>query len=203
MKKDILLLFLSATLLLSSVNAQKLQIGLTATPWGVNDIHRPLVMDDAGYLGNGFYAIGISCQIPIVSHLDVETGIEYSRHIITTNYINPSSPIPQYKSKVKLVSIPVTLNLNFLKYFFVNGGGLLDIDASSSSRVDDQTGIGALLGIGGKYDFNFGGTVFINPYFAYHSLLPFSPSRYQQRISEDGIRIGFMYNLSKNKSSRK
>jgi len=198
MKKTFLLMMLFVFALTKPVNAQNVKIGITATPLGENDILMKNLMGGPSYSGAGFYTFGISSQIPISSLLDIETGIDYSRHTIkiSSSDLYPNTTIQSYKSNVKLASIPVTLKLNFLKYFFVNGGFLLDIDASNSSLIDKQTGIGALAGIGIKYDFNFGGTLFINPEFKYHSLLPFSSSQNRQRLIETGIRIGIMFNLS-------
>ena len=165
---------------------------------GTNDVFRfSLVDGDESDSGNGFYMLGITFQIPMSSRLDFETGLEYSKHtiLITPESFPGMDRIP-YKSKLNLVSIPVTLKLNFLKYLFVNGGCLLDLDASTSSSVDNQTGLGAILGFGIKYDFKFGGIIFANPYLECHSLVPFSPERYQQRLYESSIRIGFVYNFS-------
>ena len=185
--------------LLETVNAENFKVGLTATPWGANDVLRFATVDGgADYSGNGFYMLGISFQIPMSSRLDLETGVEYSKHtiLIAPELFPGSMDRTPYKSKLNLMSIPVTLKLNFLKYLFVNGGCLLDLDTSTSSSIDDQTGLGAILGFGIKYDFKFGGTIFVNPYIACHSLVPFSPAHYQQRLSESGIRIGFVYNIS-------
>ena len=102
-----------------------------------------------------------------------------------------------YQSNFKLFSIPVTLKMDFMKYLFVNGGCLLDLDTSPSRPIDNQTGLGVILGVGIQYDFKFGGTIFANPYLKCHSLVPFFSDRYHQRLLESGIRIGFMYNFSK------
>jgi len=96
-----------------------------------------------------------------------------------------------------VLNIPLTLRANFLKYFFINGGLFVDIDISTSSPVDNQTGIGALLGISVKYDFKNGISVFGNPYTKLHSLIPFSDTKYHQRILETGIRIGITCDLRK------
>jgi len=186
-------------MVLEPLNAKDFKVGLTVTPLGTNDLFRFTRVEGGGsYSGNGFYTIGITCQIPMNSRLDVETGIEYAKHMIVVSpeYI-PDRYGPPYKSKVNLVSIPVTLKLNFLKYLFVNAGCLLDLDGSTSSPIDNQTGLGVIGGFGIKYDFKFGGTIFANPYLKCHTLAPFSPERYQQRLFESGVRIGFVYGFSK------
>jgi len=180
------------------VNAQDFKIGLTVTPLGANDIFRTSLEGAAGYSGDGFYIVGITCQIPITYKLNLETGLEYSKHtIIISPNLPPDMDNTPYKSNFRLVTIPVTLKVNFLKYLFVNSGVLLDLDTSNSSPIDSQTGLGAILGVGLNYDFKFGGTFFANPYLKCHSLVPFSPERYHQRLFDSGIRFGFMYKFSK------
>jgi len=185
--------------LLSPANAKTIKIGLTVTPLGANDVFRFTTVDGgASYSGDGFYAVGITYQIPITSRLNVETGFEFSKHsILVTPEFFPGMDRTPYKSKFNLSSIPITVNMDFLKYFFVNGGCSLDLDTNISSPIDSQTGLGAILGVGIKYDFKFGGTIFVNPYLRCHSLVPFSPGHYHQRLSDSGVRIGFVYNFSK------
>ena len=62
----------------------------------------------------------------------------------------------------------------------------IDIDTNSSSPIDSQTGIGALLGIGAKYHFNNGFGFFVNPYTKSHAIIPFSFGKYPQRLIETG-----------------
>lgn len=83
-----------------------------------------------------------------------------------------------------------------MKFFFVNGGLLLDLDANSSSPIDSQTGIGGLLNLGAKYDFDCEASIFVNPYLKFHSLIPFSPGDNQQKVYESGFRVGLTYNLN-------
>ena len=201
MKEKRLFLFMAVlitVLLLMPVNAQDLKIGLTVTPLGQNTILEKSLMGAAGHSGNGFYIVGLTCQLPLTSRFDVETGLEYVNHTIKISpNLLPGMDDTPYKASSKLVSIPVTLKMDFLKYLFVNGGCLLDIDTKPSRPIHNQTGIGAMLGIGIKYDFKFGGTIFANPYARCHSLVPFFPERYPQRLFDSGVRFGITYDFSK------
>jgi hypothetical protein len=94
-----------------------------------------------------------------------------------------------------LINIPLTLRVNFLKFFFVNGGAFLGLHASLESPIEPQNGLGAMLGLGMKYDFDFGGSIFINPYGKIHTLVHFSLNDYPQRVLESGFRIGIAYSL--------
>jgi len=76
-------------LLLVPVNAQDFKIGLTVTPLGQNTILEKSLMGAAGHSGNGFYIVGLTCQLPLTSRFDVETGFEYVNHMIK---ISPNLP---------------------------------------------------------------------------------------------------------------
>ncbi|MGF1585651.1 MAG: hypothetical protein ACFCUM_10040 [Bacteroidales bacterium] len=180
-------------------NVLKGKIGITYSSFGSNDVFRFNELDgSASYNRDFFYSLGINYVYPLSKWLETETGIEYSSHNII---INPNLPPEMDNSSLKgnlaLINIPVTLRANFLKFFFINGGLILDIDGSANSPIDNQTGIGALLGVSIKYDFNSGITTFVNPYTKVHSLIPFRDREYHQRIFENGIRVGLTYDLGK------
>jgi len=186
--------FLFALILSKPANAQENKIGLTVTPFGESDIIRKSLEGGGSYSDIGFYSLGITFQIPLKSKLDMETGVEYSKYsyLFIPEYNPKSSKLP-YKENANLIDIPFIFKLNFLKYLFISGGGMLDIYLNSYT----QMGLGVTLGFGAKYDFKFGGTLFVNPNIKYHSLLPFSYDKNPERLLDTGIRIGFMYKFSK------
>lgn len=176
---------------------RKGQIGITFSSFGNNDVIRFQELEGAAsYNGDKFYTFGINYLYKLNNTFDVETGIEYSNHkIIIKPNLPPQYDKSPYGASFSLINVPVTLRVNFLKYCFVNGGLFLGIDAGSSSPIDSQTGIGYVIGLGIKYDFNSAFSVFANPYFKEHSLLPFSSGENHQRIMESGFRFGLMYKL--------
>ncbi len=185
---------------LSQVNTKtkhESKIGITFSSFGDNDVIRfQQIEGSASYMGDKFYTFGINYVRPLNGFLDFETGIEYSNHGITVHAnMPPQMDATAYPANLSLINIPVSVRLNFLKYFFINGGFLLDIDISNSSPIDKQTGMGCSAGLGIEYDFNFGISVFINPYLKAHSLIPFSREIYPQRLVESGFRFGIMYKL--------
>lgn len=101
-----------------------------------------------------------------------------------------------YGDSFSLINIPHTLRLNFLRYCFINGGILIDIDAGNLP-FDSQNGIGGILGLGLKYEFKSGISFFANPYVKAHSLIPFSSWENHQSLMEDGnsFRFGLIYRL--------
>jgi hypothetical protein len=177
---------------------QKGQIGITFSSFGDNDVIRSSELIGSGSCnGDGFYTLGISYLYKLKKYLDLETGIECSNHKIIITPA-PGIDLQPYSTSLTLIYIPVGLRLNFLKYCFINGGLGLDIDTSDESHVNDQSGIGANLGLGLKYDFKFRVSAFINPYLKGYSVIPFSSDNYHQRLMETGFRFGLLYNLKKN-----
>lgn len=176
---------------------RKSQTGFTFSSFGTNDVVRFRSLEGAAsYQGNKFYTVGINYLYKLNNTFDVETGIEYSDHkIIIRPNLPPQTDNSPYGASFSLINIPVTLRVNFLKYCFLNGGLLLDIDAGSSSAIESQTGIGSVLGLGIKYDFKCGVSAFANPYFKEHSLIPFSSDDDHQRLMESGFRFGLMVQL--------
>jgi hypothetical protein len=204
MKKPVLLLFCTMLVASFSLFAQKKeskthksQVGITFSSFGENDVLRfQNVEGGASYIGDKFYTLGINYLYKLNNLFDLETGVEYAHHkIIIHPGVTPGNTNPPYGESLSLIDIPVALRVNFLKYCFLNGGILLDIDAGTSSPIDSQTGIGSVLGLGIKYDFKSGVTVFANPYYKMHSWLAFSSGDNHQKLMESGFRFGLMYTL--------
>jgi hypothetical protein len=203
--KQNFLTFLFLFLISYSLNAQDTRehkspgkIGLTFSSFGDNDVIRFKQLDGAAsYNDDNFYTLGINYLRPINTWLEFETGIEYANHkIIIIPNLPPNMDNSPHSTRLSLINIPVGVRVNFLKYCFINGGLLLDIDADPLSPVDSQTGIGGNLGFGLQYAFSFGLSVFVNPYLKAHSLIPFSSDNYHQRLMESGLRLGIMYKLN-------
>lgn len=199
MQKTVLICLSFLVLASTNLFGQKPKIGLTYSSLGVNEVFTFLSLDGApSYENDGYFALGINFLKPLNHWLEFETGLEYSKHHLIVHshlpYDTDKIYIPREES-FELVNIPVTLKVNFLKYFFVNGGLLIDIDASKSHYIHNQSGIGSLWGLGLKYDFKSGLSVFANPYAKVHSLIPFSAGNNHKRVFEGGFRFGLTYQL--------
>jgi hypothetical protein len=175
------------------------KIGLTFSSFGENQVFRFSEMDGAPSFDSDYFrALGISWVYPVNSWLEFETGIEYAEHQITINpNLPPDSDNTSRPADFSLINVPFSVRANFLKYFFMNGGFILDVDVSASGSIDSQTGIGTLLGFAAKYDFSFGVTAFVNPYFKIHSIIPFQDAEHHQRVWENGVRLGLTYDFGK------
>ena len=205
MKKPSLIILLFTCFTISVTVAQVAEgkantssLGLTFSSFGSNDVIYFQQMDGAAsYNGDHFYTLGFAYLYRFSKHSELETGIEYSSHKIIINpNVPPDADDTPYGSGFSLINIPVSLRFTFAKYFFLHGGLLLDIDPTLSSPIDNQTGLGAGLGLGGKYGFPCGISVFINPYLKAHSLIPFTPDDNHQHVMESGFRFGMTYTLN-------
>lgn len=199
-----IILFISSALNAQETQSNKGSIGISFSSLGENDIvYFEDLVGTASYTGENFHAIGINYLYPLKNWLDIETGLEFSKHKFS---VSPAptgdNDIVARTEKLSLINIPVTARINFLRYFFIHAGINFDIDGNISNSIDNQSGIGANSGLGIKYDFNFGGSLFINPYLKSYSLLPFSPDNYHQRVIETGVRFGVMYKIGKRVSKK-
>jgi len=202
MKKTTLLIFcfvfaLSGYAQETEDQSGKGKIGITFSSFGDNDVVRfePLI-GEASYNSDKFYIFGINYIYKLNKTFDFETGIEYAKHkIIIDPFDPPYNEAPSHVAQFSLINIPLTFRINFLKYCFVNGGLNIDIDPTISSPIDSQNGIGAIWGIGLKYDSDFGFSAFVNPYIKAHSLISLSSDENRQRVLESGFRFGIMYKL--------
>ena len=206
MKNIIISVFTLVTLFSTALNGQttkgkfmsdNAKIGISFSSFGSNSVFRVNELDGASsYDSKSFYSVGLIYVKGLNSFLEFETGLEYSNHKIMVNPgVDPGMDMTPRKAGFSLISVPATLRVNFLKYFFINGGLFLDIGVSSNSPIDSQTGLGAVFGIALKYDFDSDIGVFVNPYSKIHSLLPLADWSNHQRVWESGLRFGVTYKI--------
>ena len=191
----LLIFMLSAPVL----KAQKAEVGITFSALSDNSIARfgDNYISDSGTDAGKSYTFGITYLKPLNKWLNVETGIEFlqSKASIHSIVSTTSGVTTVFRyGTLSLLNVPLGLRANFWKYCFVNGGVFLDIDVSSNSPVQTQTGLGSLLGFGLKYDFKTGISLFVNPYMKIHSF-PLSFQTDQEHLLESAVRFGVSYKL--------
>ena len=191
----LLIFMLSAPVL----KAQKAEVGITFSALSDNSIARfkDDYMSDSGTDAGKSYTFGITYLKPLNKWLNVETGIEFlqSKASIHSIVSTTSGVTTVFRyGTLSLLNVPLGVRANFWKYCFVNGGVFLDIDVSSNSPVQTQTGLGSLLGFGLKYDFKSGISLFVNPYMKVHSF-PLSFQTNQEHLLESAVRFGVSYKL--------
>jgi hypothetical protein len=164
---------------------------------GESDLIQFTQLDGAGSsTGLDFYTLSLGYVKPINSWLDFRTGLDVGYHRFKfEGAFDPNIPIDPKFENAFVVSIPITFQTSFFKYFFFNAGALIDMDINNADYVDSQTGIGAQAGFGAQYQFKNGFGLFINPLLSMHTLIPFTTSKYPERIFESGVRFGVSYKL--------
>lgn len=131
----------------------------------------------------GFYinSIGVRYNRKISKHFRFETGLNYFSSNVNVEidcHCDPpmscGNTYPKIeKDKIQLLTIPITLIAEIGNYFYINGGFLLDLQVNKPKYLTSQSGIGGVLGIGGKYDYkDF--TFFVNPELEIHRLIGFT-----------------------------
>lgn len=193
--------FVSNFTFAQSNNNIKGRIGISYSTLGnsdaINSAHSTMA-GEASYYGNNFHSLGICYIHPLTKWFDIESGIEFSKYNYTVDPMEiPGSGIntSSYEKDIQLINIPVTARINFFRYVFVNGGIILDIDTSTESPIDSQTGLGSLLGIGAQYQFKNRIGIFANGYQKFHALVSTESeaSDHRWRVMESGVRFGVTY----------
>ena len=180
--------------------SNRAKFGLSITPLAnANVLNTQGVLGGASYDWKSSIAFGLTYVQPINNWLDFESGFDVSKHkFIVTAFTHPDDIYSSTRNST-ILSIPITLRINFLKYFFVNGGGLFSISPSTEDSALDQQGLGLMAGFGANFNLKSGFSIFVNPYSKFHALINFPAEKGDNyRINENGIRIGVTYTIPSN-----
>lgn len=137
-------------------------------------------------------SVGLIYLFPLKQGLEMESGLNYSLFHFSKNAELASE---NFEGSMSVIDIPIGVRATFEKYFFVNGGALLDFNTANSLPISSQSGIGLFGGLGFNYDFKVGLSLFANPYVKLHSIIPFGKMANHQRLMDAGVRIGVTYRL--------
>jgi|SRR5690606_16409724 len=196
MKRNLLLIFL----LLNSAFAFS-QNGLEVKGYfGVSGT-RVGSTSDFGRLGslkvNEFKEFGLMLSSGIGGKFRLNGGLSYSYGKVWiqcdlcswTDLPNP------YNQDFRMLSFPVFAEYELTNFFFVAAGPILDFHLSEGNNLEDQSGLGYLVGLGGKVrteKFTFS----IFPNYKRHALFPFDkPESYKTFLQEFGLQLGVGYQL--------
>jgi hypothetical protein len=182
------LLFFGLSVFAQKQNEVRLYGGLTTS-----DLTRHKELVGAGSVDmENTYEFGFRYLLRITEILAIETGLNYWRgdvNIAPAPY--PGLDLSSRSEKLQITSIPIYANFTFLDYFFLNGGPVMDFQASDNT-IDDQSGIGIGVGIGGKYAFrNF--SIYINPNIRRYAVIPFEEENNHQKLTSLGVQLGIGY----------
>ena len=159
---------------------------------GVNDIYRFKELTGApSFTGNGFFTAGLSVRRFINDWFSIEGGLNYSGNW----YTKSSAPLPEvYTSKgyVNMISAPVKVRFDFLKYLFADMGIVPGFQSGQNGSFD-ISGVGATAGIGLKYRFKSDIIVTVRAFQTQYSIFSFSGDDYPYTMSNNGITAGIGY----------
>lgn len=100
-----------------------------------------------------------------------------------------------YNPDFRMISVPAFAEYQLTKFLFVAAGPLIDFQLSKGNRFDQQSGIGYLLGLGGKVrseKFTFS----LFPNYKRHAVIPFEkPIGYKDFLQEFGLQLGVGYSF--------
>lgn len=100
----------------------------------------------------GVNRVGLSYDRKLYKWFRAEMGIDF----IFSNYTTEFQGIPNFIERDDsffMVSFPVILSIEFASFFYIKGGLLVDFQTNESKNSDKQSGIGGMLGLGAKYDY--------------------------------------------------
>ena len=180
-----------------SKSAEKQKLELTTSLFGENDlIQFQDLVGAPSYDGVSYFFVGLTYLRSINLLLEWQTGIEYAHHKVQINpNVGPDVNAVSREEQLDLVVIPIGVRLNFLKYFFLDGGALLDLDLTSSGSVDSQSGVGINLGVGCSVPVVPRLSFVLKANARAHALVPFSSEKYHERLLENGVHLGLSYEL--------
>lgn len=150
---------------------------------------------DMGFSGKGASLFELRYSRTINSYFAIETGMQYTHNHIEMDYFPDG--VTLYKDlEINIISIPISGNLTFLKYFFAEVGPTLDFETNHSSpaSITDQSGIGFAFGLGGKYTFKRF-TLLVNPFFQRHLLLSLGSGDSIDHLWQSGVKFGVGYSF--------
>jgi hypothetical protein len=172
------------------------EVGITYAALGNADIVHSGIDGAPSYESERVQIIGLNAVSTINPWLEFETGLEYGKYKFRVeSYRGPGMPVNISSANAELLTIPVTVRAVFLKYFFINAGGLCGIHISNQKEPSNQSGLGLMAGLGARYAFKNGLSLMINPYMRIHNLIHFGEGRNGAYLLENGVRFGAGYRL--------
>jgi len=165
---------------------------LYGTAGNIVDIHG--VKGDFGYNAGSATLFGMSYVKGLTHEFSFESGIIYSDNQ-TQLSSSPSGRVVIYNEHIKMVSVPILLRRNFLKYFYFNFGLNVDVETNypNDGSALNQSGIGYEMNLGGQYNFSHF-TVFAAPFFQAHGLIRFNDNN-TGNLLDGGIKFGAGFNF--------
>ena len=178
-----LLLIMSPVLLIAQKGSQTF---LVSYGFGNGQIKPILAMAkmSGSYAEGSVKTYGINFNEGIGKHASLETGIIALKHNYTYKEFRfpPVSTVSD-QTKTSLI-IPLKIKINILKYLFISGGMLLDVNLNGKGST-----IGFGIGAGAQYYYKNKYGIFIYPQANVHSI--------EIGLAESHIAVGLAYRIQK------
>ena len=159
---------------------------------GDNDIFRFQELEGSGSVtGTGMWTAGADLRRLMGDHFSIGTGLSYSHQYYYTSPA-PGTGGTDTPGSFGLVTVPVIVRADFLKWLFADAGVLFSVQ-TGDSRADDMSGLGATLGAGVQYRFRSDIFIRVRAYAAQYGLVHLSPETYSQTLLNGGITLGVGY----------
>jgi hypothetical protein len=184
---------LAFIILMASVHAQaqnykKNTFGVFAGIGGATVVQEALEGGGSTDMGVGF-SVGLNYYRSLSAKAAFETGVTwYMNEVTFEGSYNPDQEIKH--ENINMIHVPVFLRFDVSKSFFLHGGLIGDFDFSKNEFLDDQSGLGAGVGLGVNFPLSQKIKMQINPFINIHGLLMIEKTSYPQRLLETGIRLG-------------
>ena len=138
------------------------------------------------------FEVGFNYYHPLNHTVYFESGLywHYNKIKMTPNFYPGIDMTPRYNN-CNLLYVPLNLKVMFLKYFFIDGGLLFNVDISRNSNIANQTGLGTDLGFGVEIPVLKHYSITINPYINIWGLYKLNRMDLSESLLGDGIRITF------------
>lgn len=162
---------------------------------GTGTILKTQLDGDASYELQKVFGTELCWYYPIHSRLGFESGVSWttSRLIIGSN-LPPDQPPSREIYRLHWIRIPALMRLNLNSVFYASAGLLVLFDLSPRSAVQDQTGMGAALGMGAEIPIAPHFRLQIQPYVNFNGLLlSRKEGHFPERAADAGIRMGIRF----------
>ena len=196
MKKFLVLFLVLVNFAVNAQQSSKNSFGLTAGAGNATVLRASLEGGPSLDLESSF-EFGANYYRTLGERLKFETGLFYHyNRLIQKQEPNPGIPQVTTHYDVQLLYAPAFIRYNLTNVLFINGGGIVDLDLSNimslneSRALDNQSGLGAGIGIGGELAVLNKFYIQINPYLNLHAALMVKPENIPGRILNTGIKLG-------------
>ncbi|MGM0579427.1 MAG: hypothetical protein ACQETL_02020 [Bacteroidota bacterium] len=146
------------------------------------------------YKNGNQFSFDYSFNLP--NKLKLISGLQFQQNWMRGQNSSSTPETRTWDFRVDNLNIPILANFSFSKYFFLEGGPVLNFQISEeeSYGIDPQNGIGLSFGLGAKYDigkFN----VFIKSQNQIQTIIPFGGQNYHDRLITNSLTVGIFYKL--------